>query len=112
MAIAWAAIFKLAVTYQTTFSWIAEPLALMGLAGISINLALALLNLLPIPPLDGGRVVDNLLPPKLSDAYSRLEPFGLWIVLGLVAFGLLWPIIGPPFIALRGLLLAAFGFGA
>ncbi len=57
--------------------------------GIQINLFLAALNLLPIPPLDGSRCVSALLPPRLSYYYDSIEPYGLWILLGLLMTGLL-----------------------
>ena len=73
------------------------PMRLMGTAGIQINIILALLNLLPIPPLDGSRVFSSLLPVQLSWRYNQLEPFGFFIIIGLLATNLLGQILGPPF---------------
>jgi Zn-dependent protease len=67
----------------------------MAQIGIQINLTLMALNLLPILPLDGGRVLFSLLPHQLAWQFSRIEPFGLFIVLGLLATGLLSTLIGP-----------------
>lgn len=57
---------------------------LVAQAGVSVNLILMALNLLPIPPLDGGRIVVGLLPHRASYAYSRIEPYGFFIVIGLM----------------------------
>ncbi|GAB7523705.1 site-2 protease family protein [Paraburkholderia sp. 2C] len=61
----------------------------MASAGVGINLVLGVLNLFPLPPLDGGRVVAALLPPRPSIALSRLEPYGFFIVMALVLTGTL-----------------------
>jgi Zn-dependent protease len=64
-------------------------------AGIQVNLIFMALNLLPIPPLDGGRIVSGLLPTRMSIAYSRIEPFGLIILLVLMFTHLLSPLLRP-----------------
>jgi len=67
----------------------------MAQAGILCNLGLAVLNLLPVPPLDGGRIVASFLPLRAAIVWYRLERFGLLIVLALLATGLLGAIITP-----------------
>ena len=67
----------------------------MAEVGVQINLILAVLNLLPIPPLDGGRVVKGLLPPKQSGIFDNIEPYGLIIVMLLLFTGALGPILWP-----------------
>ncbi|WP_305907678.1 site-2 protease family protein [Methylomarinum sp. Ch1-1] len=85
MAIAWALIARIGVIVHSEF--ISLPLIYMGIAGISINLILALINLLPIPPLDGSRIVTGLLPHRLAWQYNRLERFGFLILLALLMSG-------------------------
>ena len=86
MAIAWAVILK--VNDIPAIDAIAQ-------AGIGWNIGLMVLNLLPILPLDGGRIVAGLLPRQLSNTYSRMEPYGLFIVLGLAVAGILGTILFP-----------------
>ncbi len=88
MAIGWAIVFKL--SEGTAVDAIAR-------AGIAWNIGLMVLNLLPILPLDGGRILAGLLPGPLSYQYSRLEPYGLFILLGLMVVGLLSVILKPLF---------------
>ena len=70
----------------------------MGVAGIFINTILMALNLLPLPPLDGGRVMTGLLPGPLAYKFSRIEPYGFFILIGLLVTGILglilWPLLG------------------
>ncbi|NOY15999.1 MAG: site-2 protease family protein [Gammaproteobacteria bacterium] len=76
----------------------ALPLLFMSVAGLYINAILMLLNLIPVPPLDGGRVAVGLLPISLARPYSKLEPYGLFIILGLLATGMLGKILILPLI--------------
>jgi len=63
-----------------------EPVSLMLAFSIYINLLLGLFNLIPVPPLDGGRVIVGILPYKLAASYSRIEPYGMIIIIVLVFF--------------------------
>ena len=93
MACGWALFMQLAQQIFTGHTHLF--LYRMAQAGITINLILMVLNLLPIPPLDGGRVVAGVLPPRLAATYLRIEPYGLWIVIALLVTGLLGDILMP-----------------
>lgn len=81
MVFLWAAIIKLAVVLPPNF---ALPLALMGAAGILTNTILMVLNLIPLPPLDGGRIALSLLPHELAVKYAKIERYGFIILITLV----------------------------
>lgn len=93
MALCWGLVYKFALSASPQY--FGEPLMLMAEAGILINLLLMVLNLLPIPPLDGGRIMVSILPPGLSMAFARLEPYGLVLLLGLLLTGVLERILRP-----------------
>jgi Zn-dependent protease len=99
MAFLWAILLK--VTGPSGL-WESAALAQMAKIGILINLLLMVFNLLPIPPLDGGRLAVSVLPGRAAYAWSRLEPYGLFIIIGLLVLdtqtgilsALLYPLLG------------------
>jgi Zn-dependent protease len=96
MAIGWALVARLGVMIYTHTEAIALPLIKSGEAGISINLILALVNLLPIPPLDGSRILTGVLPHYWAWQYNRLERFGFIILLVLLYTNVLSSILAYP----------------
>jgi Zn-dependent protease len=95
MVIFWALCFKAAAMMDPNTSVAALFLLLTSQAGILINLILALINMIPVPPLDGSRVVASLIPPRQARLYMRLEPYGIFILLALLISGMLGWLIGP-----------------
>ena len=95
MAIFWVLMVKL--SYTDIAGELSLPLALMGAAGVMVNAIFMVLNLLPIPPLDGGRIMVSLLPHRLAYPFSRIEPYGFIIILVLLFTKVLdyvmWPLI-------------------
>jgi Zn-dependent protease len=92
MALFWALMIKLSVTAPNIYS---EPMALMGQAGVMINVVLMVLNLLPLPPLDGGRIAVSLLPNHLAYKYAQIERYGFIILIVLLVTGILGRIMEP-----------------
>lgn len=103
MAIFWALVVRLGYGLGAVAPSLALPVALAGVAGVFINSILMVFNLLPLPPLDGGRVAASLMPPRWSSVYDRIEPFGFWIIILLLLTGVLGIVLYP---VLRG----CFGF--
>lgn len=87
MALIWGLLIQTGQLMHNGFA--SAPLMLMGAAGIFINAILAALNLLPLPPLDGGRIAVGLLPRGPSMALARMEPYGFFILIALMFTGLL-----------------------
>lgn len=92
MAVFWVLALKYAAFAPDT---VAYPLSLMAEAGIKINLVLMVLNLLPLPPLDGGRIAVSLLPYNLARSFARIEPYGFVILIVLLFTGVLGNILQP-----------------
>jgi Zn-dependent protease len=93
MALAWALLLKLVDALP--MNQLTVPMRLIGVAGIQVNVVLMILNLLPILPLDGGRILASLLPQHVAGQYARLEPWGFPILLLLLFTGYLGFLLGP-----------------
>lgn len=104
MMVLWAILAKVILTIDQTPGPLLQFILVMCSIGIIINIILMVLNLLPLLPLDGGRVVTSLLPPHFAMLYSRLEPFGLIIILVLLVTGILANIMMPMVSGLEALI--------
>lgn len=103
MAVLWALLFKIVVTMP--MNYFSEPALRMAEGGIIINLVLMVLNLFPLPPLDGGRIAVSLLPHKLAYQFARVEPYGMVILMVLLFTGVLGavmlPVVGSAWLVLK-----------
>jgi Zn-dependent protease len=111
MAMAWALLARIGITIGTNAEGVSLPLIYTGIAGISINLVLALINLLPIPPLDGSRILTGFLPSRLAWRYNQLERFGFIILLVLLYTKILNMILAYPMYIAQNLFLTIAGIG-
>lgn len=105
MAIFWAVVYK----FSAMAGDFAVPLALMGQAGILVNVVLMVLNLLPLPPLDGGRIAVSLMPNQMAYKFAQLERYGFIILLVLMFTGILSKIMMPFILVLLTMFGGIFG---
>ncbi|ODN67385.1 MULTISPECIES: site-2 protease family protein [Methylophaga] len=108
MGFFWAMIAKIGLLLAVNDVLISGPMIYMGVAGVLVNGMLMLLNLLPLPPLDGGRVLVSILPPHLAWRVEKIEPYGFFILLALLYFGIVMMILWPMMQAYMGLLAFIF----
>lgn len=108
MALGWAIVLKFSLLSGPP-AGISFLLADMAKFGILINAVLGVLNMLPLPPLDGGNVLTNLLPPGPASALDKIAPYGLFIIFALLLTGLLRPIMEPGIYAVVNLVLTLVG---
>ena len=93
MALGWAFLYKMGLLFPENY--FAEPILGMAMFGININIVLMVLNLLPLPPLDGGRVAVSLLPHRQAFQLAKIEPYGMFILIFLAITPVLSLILSP-----------------
>jgi Zn-dependent protease len=107
MALFWALMAKIGMSM--TGNYFALPLAMMGAAGVFFNIIIMVLNLVPLPPLDGGRILVSLLPHHLAHRVARVEPYGFLILILLLFTGVLGFMLWPAIFVLMTLVASMFG---
>jgi Zn-dependent protease len=107
MALGWAVLYKMGLMFPENY--FSDPLLGMSMIGININVVLMVLNLLPLPPLDGGRVAVSLLPRRQAFQLAKIEPYGMFILIFLAVTPVLRFILIPPIELMLKFLSSLFG---
>ncbi len=111
MGVFWAFIVVMASGSAAAGNTVGVFLTEMGKIGVFFNAILAVFNLIPLPPLDGGRVLRGLVPESIGRRLDAIEPFGLIIIVLLLSLGLIWPLMGPMIRSLQLLMYTLAGAG-
>ena len=109
MMILWVIFLKIALLLPESMSSLSIPLLYMAAVGVYINCILMVLNLLPLPPLDGSRILASILPNPLAYKFSKIEPYGLIILMALLFLGLLGKVLLPVVSAVMSLFSSVAG---
>ena len=107
MAFGWALLYKLAWLFPGNY--FAEPLMGMAVIGLDINVMLMALNLLPLPPLDGGRIAVSMLPHRQAFQLAKIEPYGMFILILLAITPILGWVLFPLVRVIKSLILMLLG---
>ena len=111
MGVFWAVLVVVTESSAAAGNTVGVFLSKMGQIGVLFNAILAVFNLIPLPPLDGGRVLRGLVPESFGRRLDAIEPFGLIIIVLLLSLGLIWPVMGPMIRSLQLLMYTLAGAG-
>ena len=100
LVLATTAALILGVVHGSADAFTSSPVGAFLVAMVELNVLLAVFNMVPLPPLDGGNVLAGVLRGGVAEMYERLRPYGFLILYGLLFSGILWRVIGPPYIAI------------
>jgi len=109
MALIWGLIAAITAILPNSLILFSQPMLNMAVIGVFVNVLLMVFNLIPVPPTDGGRIAVSLLPVDAANTLSKVEPFGLIILLLLMLTGVLWQFIMPIIQTISSLIFSLFG---